>query len=324
MRKGIDCKGKEWEEISLYGKMIDITDQRFGKLTALIPVKSGEKIKWLCQCDCGNLITVQPANLKNGNTKSCGCMQKDIVTKRWEEYRNENDIIGQKFGRLTALEFIGIHKQEAMYSFACDCGNIVTKSLHSVSSGNTSSCGCLLKELRDYTKYDIIGQKFGNLTVVSYIGINKYGGTEFNCLCDCGNTTTVSRDSLMCRRIKTCGCIRSIGENNIKAILDNEFVRYQQQKSFTDLISKSGGYPLYDFAILDSFNNVERLIEFDGEQHFKPYEYFGGKEKFLKVVENDTLKNQYAKSHNIPLVRIPYSKRDSITIEDLLGDKYLI
>lgn len=61
----------------------------------------------------------------------------------------------------------------------------------------------------------------------------------------------------------------------------------------------------------------------DGQQHNKPYEYFGGVEKFLTVRKNDTLKNQYALSHNIPLVRIPYSKRDSMTLDDILGDSYL-
>ena len=40
--------------------------------------------------------------------------------------------------------------------------------------------------------------------------------------------------------------------------------------------------------------------------------------------KNDDLKNQYALSHNIPLVRIPYNKRDSMNLDDLLGSKYLI
>lgn len=324
MRSGVDCMGVEWEEIKIFGKVIDITGQRFNHLVALFPVRSNKKVKWFCQCDCGNFVVVIASALKNGNTKSCGCLQKEKTTKRWMEYREANDVIGQKFGRLTVLEYVGINNQEAMYRYSCECGNVVVKSLHSVSSGNTSSCGCLLNELRDITKHDIIGQRFGQLVVVSYVGINKYGGTDFECVCDCGHTTVVSRCSLLRGAIKTCGCLRSIGENNIKNILDSKSIRYKQQKSFTDLISKFGGYPLYDFAILDSNNNVIRLIEFDGNQHNKPYEYFGGEEKFLKVQENDTLKNQYALSHNIPLVRIPYSKRDTMSIEDLLGDKYLI
>jgi hypothetical protein len=39
---------------------------------------------------------------------------------------------------------------------------------------------------------------------------------------------------------------------------------------------------------------------------------------------NDMIKNEYCKSNNIPLVRIPYWKRDNITLEMLLGEEYLI
>ena len=75
----------------------------------------------------------------------------------------------------------------------------------------------------------------------------------------------------------------------------------------------------------DDENNIIRLIEFDGEQHQKAYSYFGGEEKFKKIQTNDSLKNQYALSHNIPLVRIPYSKRNHITLEMLLlNNTYLI
>lgn len=324
MRKGVDCRGSAWEEIILSGKMIDIANQRFHRLVALFPVRSGGRVKWLCKCDCGNLVVVPITFLKSGNTKSCGCLQKEKAVERWNQYRENNDVIGKKFGKLTVLEFVGIENQEAMYRFLCDCGNIVIKSLHCVSSGNTRSCGCLLSEFRDATKYDLIGQKFGQLTVISYAGINKYGGTDFKCLCDCGNTNIVSRNSLIRGLVKTCGCVRSIGEQNIKQILDNAKIKYKPQQSFDDLVSEYGGYPLYDFSILDDNNNVQRLIEFDGEQHKKPYDFFGGEEKFLKVQKNDTLKNQYALFHNIPLVRIPYKKRDNIALEDLLGDQFLI
>lgn len=41
-------------------------------------------------------------------------------------------------------------------------------------------------------------------------------------------------------------------------------------------------------------------------------------------MRRDKEKNQYAIEHNIPLVRIPYTERDNITLDMLLGDKYLI
>ena len=328
MRKGIDCKGREWEESVIYGKMIDVTNLRFEKLVPLFPVKSKGKSKWLCQCDCGNEIAVSYGNFNGGQTQSCGCLGKEKRSKtnkeRWEKYRKDSNVIGQTFGRLTVKEFIGVVDCVAVYSFECLCGGGITTTLNSVKQGNTKSCGCLRREFIESYKTDILNQKFNKLLVLSYAGVNKRDENTFLCKCDCGELTIVSRNCLVTGSIKSCGCLRSIGENNIKTLLDDAEIRYEQQKSFADLISDSGGYPLYDFALLDIDDIPIRLIEFDGLQHEKPYDYFGGEEKFLKVQANDILKNQYALSHNIPLVRIPYSKRDTMTLDDLLGDKYLI
>ena len=67
-----------------------------------------------------------------------------------------------------------------------------------------------------------------------------------------------------------------------------------------------------------------RLIEYDGEFHYKTVPAFGGEKTLLKTLERDKIKNDYALSHNIPLVRIPYTERDNITLETIIGDKYLI
>lgn len=60
-------------------KNIDITGQRFGRLTVLRfdkIDKRGEKF-WLCQCDCGNVTSVSSSKLRSGYTKSCGCLQQE-------------------------------------------------------------------------------------------------------------------------------------------------------------------------------------------------------------------------------------------------------
>ena len=79
----------------------------------------------------------------------------------------------------------------------------------------------------------------------------------------------------------------------------------------------------YDFIILENDSPI-RLIEFDGPQHTKPSDYFGGEEAFKKLQHNDNLKNEYARNHHIPLVRIPYKERDNITLDLIMGDKYLV
>ncbi len=55
---------------------IDITDKRFGKLTALRFDGDG---KWLCRCDCGRTTFVFTSNLTKGNSQSCGCARVETL-----------------------------------------------------------------------------------------------------------------------------------------------------------------------------------------------------------------------------------------------------
>ena len=110
----------------------------------------------------------------------------------------------------------------------------------------------------------------------------------------------------------SCGCIRySIGEEHIVKILKDNNIDYQREYKFSDL-----GNLRYDFYL----PNYNRLIEFDGKQHFQDT----GWGNFDGTQKRDQIKNDYAKTHNIQLVRIPYWERDKLTLELLLGDKYLI
>jgi hypothetical protein len=67
---------------------------------------------------------------------------------------------------------------------------------------------------------------------------------------------------------------------------------------------------------------VVRLIEFDGEQHYREVPQWRTSLEVIK--QRDKEKNEYALSNNIPLVRIPYWERDNITLEMIMDDKYLI
>ena len=60
--------------------ILDLTGQRFSRLTVISKVKGRPGIvHWLCRCDCGTRRFIRTANLRNGNTKSCGCFQRDRV-----------------------------------------------------------------------------------------------------------------------------------------------------------------------------------------------------------------------------------------------------
>ena len=56
---------------------------RFGRLILIerIPPNGNRKYKYKCKCDCGNILIVFTYNLKNGNTSSCGCLQKERASR---------------------------------------------------------------------------------------------------------------------------------------------------------------------------------------------------------------------------------------------------
>lgn len=64
----------------------DISGNRFGLLTAKKPIitrnSKRTRIKWECQCDCGNTIIVTSSNLTTGHTKSCGCLNSQKTSER--------------------------------------------------------------------------------------------------------------------------------------------------------------------------------------------------------------------------------------------------
>lgn len=123
----------------------DITGQRFGRLIALEPTekRKNRKLVWKCQCDCGNITYVASDKLILGKTKSCRCLQKELISKR-----SRKDITGQRFGKLIAIEPTDIRKnRKILWKCICDCGNICYISVSSLKNNKTKSCGCLFKEM---------------------------------------------------------------------------------------------------------------------------------------------------------------------------------
>ena len=107
-------------------------------------------------------------------------------------------------------------------------------------------------------------------------------------------------------------CNKSIGESLVEKWLMKNNILYKRGKYFKDCKNKSS-LP-FDFYLPDY--NI--CIEFDGIQHFKPINFFGGDKKFKYVQKNDKIKNEYCLTGNIHLIRIPYFKIKEI---DLILDE---
>lgn len=117
---------------------IDLTNQRIGNLLVLEPApnKKNGRTAWKCLCDCGEFCIVGTKELRNGDTRSCGCLKDKLLTP---------DLTGQTFGRLTVIErYLGDKPYYgAFWTCECICGNIITTSAHRLRSGHAQSCGCI-------------------------------------------------------------------------------------------------------------------------------------------------------------------------------------
>lgn len=115
---------------------VDITGQTFGRLTVIESIPGG---KQRCLCSCGNMIEVLTYNLKNGNTQSCGCLQKEKTSEA-----NFISLVGQRFGKLIVQERVENNRYgHVCYKCKCDCGGETIVDVNNLRNGNTNSCGCL-------------------------------------------------------------------------------------------------------------------------------------------------------------------------------------
>lgn len=109
------------------------------------------------------------------------------------------------------------------------------------------------------------------------------------------------------------------GELAVEEYLKSLGIKYQAQYHVRETNRR------YDFCVQK--NGRKMMIEFDGEQHFKPVAKFGGKDQYLKQREIDKEKTEWCRKKKIPLLRIRYDQAGSIPemIDDYLKkpQKYL-
>lgn len=270
---------------------------------------------WKCRCDCGTERSVEGARLRGGRSKSCGCLLRESTA-----LRSRKDITNQRFGRLVALyPTEGRQGGKIIWLCKCDCGNEVKVPIDRLTGKNTQSCGCLSKEkTSERFCIDLTGQTFEKLTVIKRDNTKNYKRVHWLCKCSCGNSELESVDGYYLRSGEKTQCSKCVpkskGEEQIKNILIKNNISFTQEKSFDDCrFPKTNRLARFDFYIDNKY-----LIEFDGRQHIQNTSKWNNEWNLEYVQEHDQVKNNYCKEHNIPLIRIPYSKINYIKLEDLL------
>ena len=120
------------------------------RLTIIQDLEEKNKNGYLClaRCECGKEIKINPIFIKNGNTKSCGCLKLGLLKEYSENSRI--DLVGKTFTYLTVLEYLGIvHEKNyyyGNYKCKCICGNIKNVRTEYLKTGEVTSCGCKTPE----------------------------------------------------------------------------------------------------------------------------------------------------------------------------------
>ena len=117
---------------------------------------------------------------------------------------SKKDIAGLTFHRLTALRFIGKNNHgNYLWECRCECGNEIVAQSSKLIHGHTKSCGCIRG---DTLRENLVGKRYGRLTVIGLNRERKSSSVFWDCRCDCGTTKAVSRAHLLSGATISCGC----------------------------------------------------------------------------------------------------------------------
>lgn len=269
-----------------------------------------EKITFKCNI-CGELFNITWNQVQHG----VGCvkcsrikMKEHAKTKRYSIGEVRNYL--SKFNiQLIEKEYLGNNKKMRCLcnihgEFFSDWINI-RKSTHPCSkcvvlnkSQNIDRLTPLLKLkelIEDNGQYKIIGEYINCKTKI-----------EILCL-KCNHVFSIRPDHLRNGVGCPCSSPKSRGEQRIEEILTKHNISFVTQKTFEGC---RGDKKLLRFDFYLDEMNI--LIEFQGEQHYKPIEVFGGVKGFKKQQKSDKIKREWAEKNHIRLLEIKYDEYNKI------------
>ena len=155
-------------------KIKDETNNTYTYLTVLKrgPNSSDGRARWICQCKCGNTVTVLGSNLRNGKTKSCGCYQKEQTSKA-----STINLIGKTIGNFTILDSIQGTKNNERHKWRCRC-NLCGNENVEISTSNIYSqysCGCSISSKGERKIREILDE-----LQIQYIQEKRFNDCRFD------------------------------------------------------------------------------------------------------------------------------------------------
>ena len=262
--------------------------------------------KMTFKCKCGDLFTTNwhEFNNKKFPKRQCNkCGRKKpndenkITCEFIEKYLEDNDYTC----KLISAEYIDC---DSKLEFECECGNHFFASWSNIKHMSGMCKDCAMSPI---THDDYIRKISKFLDRFDVIG--KYNGSDKNIDIRCKKCGYIIRQrakNVYERGIYCPCCDGTKGEQYISNYLLINNIEFIPQYKFEDCKYIN---PLpFDFYLPKK--NI--CIEYQGQQHYKPIDFFGGKAKFDEQVERDNIKRKYCNDNNITLLEVPYKEFNNI------------
>lgn len=258
------------------------------------------KIRVRC-CKCQYEYDVEPNSILNRGTNCPNCSNIAVHKKqRWTTIdfkKKVKELAGESYVVIGSY----VDSQTKIDMKHLTCGHVFSIKPNAFIQGHRCLY-CFMNKKKTTKQFkqeinDLVGNDYD--LIGEYNGCMNYVKLKHN---KCGHIFGITPNNFLggsrCPYCTKLGC--SNGEQLIKYYLDDKGINYKYGYLIPDLVDMRNLH--FDFW-LDDLNIA---IEYDGIQHFKPIEYFGGFSRFAVQVKHDEMKKEYAINHGYRIIYIPY------------------
>lgn len=257
---------------------------------------------------------------KNGHLRGDGCKACNSgLVRNKEEFIKEAIAIHGDAYDYSEIDYIDTSVDVELKCNDCECKfwDRPSNHLHAHKTNKTWVSRC--PNCKDYSKA-LTKEKFVEMAVAMHADKYDYSEVEYvrsilpvKIKCNECGTKFEQRPNghLATRKNNLGGCPQcsyvnpsseSKGEKTIAKYLTDRCIKFVRQYTNISCKNDKNKALRFDFYIPE----LNLLIEYDGEQHFKPIKYWGGQKNFEKLQVNDKIKENWAKENGLNFVRFKY------------------
>lgn len=261
-------------------------------------------------CKCGNPMHISFDAFKKGSGMCHDCFKKEnpfhlkFKIEDIKSYIEENSN-----AKLMSKEYVDCFSHLIIM---CECGEEYPCSFAHIKQQDKIQCPkCASIETSNKNRLsfeeiekrikDVYGDEYDLVSIDNYQNFKKGTITVKHNICGNSYPTLLHTMIVKNRRCKVCEKSESLGVKKLSNWLDSQGIEYVREYTFEDCRHlRKLPFDVY-------IPSLNLCIEYDGQQHFKPVERFGGEEGFKLTKLRDGIKNNYCKDNNINLLRIKYT-----------------